>query len=132
ILGTWCPNCRDEQLFLSEYLRRHPEQAAQMAVVGFAFERHKTAAEANAHLSAYKQKLGIPFDIVHAGKNNKDVAAAYFPSLSRVMAFPTMIVLDKRNQVRRIHTGFDGPATSKYAEFEQEFGRLIGALIEEK
>jgi len=129
IMGTWCPNCRDEQQFLTEYLRQHPEVAQKTAVVGFAFERHKDAAQANAHLTEYKRKMGIPFEIVHAGKNDKDEAARFFPSLSKVMAFPTMIILDKNNQVRRIHTGFDGPATSKHGAFKKEFEALMEELI---
>lgn len=128
IMGTWCPNCRDEQHFLTEYLREHPEMAPKLAIVGFAFERHRDTAQANAQLAAYKSKMGIPFEIVYAGKNTKDEAARFFPSLSKVMAFPTMIILDQNNQVRRIHTGFDGPATSKYGAFKQEFETLMTEL----
>lgn len=128
IMGTWCPNCRDEQVFLTEFLKENPDLGAQMAVVGFSFERNKEAAKANAHLKTYKQKLGIPFDLVYAGEANKDAAAKFFPALDQVSAFPTMIVVDKNNQVRHIHTGFDGPATSKYPEFKQQFKTLIQSL----
>jgi thiol-disulfide isomerase/thioredoxin len=127
-MGTWCPNCRDEQLFLREFMAENPDLARDMAVVGFAFERHKDAAQANAQLLQYKKKMGIPFDIVYAGKADKNEAAKFFPALDKVMAFPTMIVLDKNNVVRHIHTGFDGPATSRYAAFKAEFKDLITAL----
>jgi thiol-disulfide isomerase/thioredoxin len=132
IMGTWCPNCRDEQAFLTEYLKNNPAAARDLAIVGFAFERHKDPAGANAHLLEYKRKMGIPFDLVYAGRNDKDEAEKVFPALSRVMAFPTMIILDRRNVVRRIHTGFDGPATSKYGEFKQDFETLIEELRTEK
>lgn len=128
VMGTWCPNCRDEQVFLTEFLKENPDLAKEMAVVGFSFERNKDVAQANAHLSAYKTKMGIPFEIVYAGKADKASAAAFFPALDQVMAFPTMIIIDKQNQVRQIHTGFDGPATSKYADFKQKFTRLIQEL----
>jgi thiol-disulfide isomerase/thioredoxin len=128
VMGTWCPNCRDEQLFLREFMAENPDLARDMAVVGFAFERHKDAAQANAQLLQYKKKMGIPFDIVYAGKADKNEAAKFFPALDKVMAFPTMIVLDKNNVVRHIHTGFDGPATSRYAAFKAEFKDLITAL----
>ena len=42
-----------------------------------------------------------------------------------------MIFLDKKNKVRRIHTGFDGPATSKYGEFEKEFDILVKKMLSE-
>lgn len=131
ILGTWCPNCRDEQLFLKEFLQQNPEAAKDLAIVGFAFERHKDPTLANAHLLEYKKKMGIPFDIVYAGKNDKAEAEKLFPALSKVMAFPTMMILDKHNKVRRIHTGFDGPATSKYGAFKKEFSDLIETLRKE-
>ncbi len=128
VMGTWCPNCRDEQVFLTEFLQQNPELAREMSVVGFSFERNKNIVQANAHLLEYKKKMGIPFEIVYAGEATSETAARFFPALDKVMAFPTMIILDKNNQVRRIHTGFDGPATSKYADFKQEFTRLIQEL----
>lgn len=131
IMGTWCPNCRDEQVFLRDYLQKHPEAAGDIAIAGFAFERHKDPALANAHLLQYKKKLGIPFDMVYAGKSDKAEAEKLFPALSKVMAFPTMIVIDKQNRVRKIHTGFDGPATSKYGAFEKEFAELMETLRKE-
>lgn len=131
IMGTWCPNCRDEQNFLTEYLKKNPEIAGKMAIVGFAFERHKDTTQAMAHLLTYKKKMGIPFELVYAGKSGAGEAAKIFPALNHVMAFPTMIILDKQNRVRRIHTGFDGPATSKYQVFQQAFGELMEALAKE-
>lgn len=129
IMGTWCPNCRDEQNFLMAYLKEHPEAAQKLAIVGFSFERHKDPALANAHLTEYKRKMGIPFEIVYAGKNSTAAAAEFFPALSKVMAFPTMIILDKNNQVRHIHTGFDGPATSKYGAFKADFEKWMNELL---
>lgn len=131
IMGTWCPNCRDEQVFLNEFLQNNPDAAKDLAIVGFAFERHKDPAQANAHLLEYKKKMGIPFDIVYAGKNSSKEAEKLFPALDKVMAFPTMIILDRQNRVRRVHTGFDGPATSKYQDFKKEFSALIASLRQE-
>ena len=128
VMGTWCPNCHDEQVFLTEFLKENPELAKEMSVVGFAFERNKDIAQINAHLSAYKKKMGIPFEIAYAGKSDKTSASDFFPALNQVMAFPTMIVIDKNDQVKLVHTGFDGPATSKYADFKKEFSRLIQEL----
>lgn len=131
IMGTWCPNCRDEQVFLREFLKANPDAAQDLAIVGISFERHKDPAQANTQLMEYKKKLGIPFDIVYGGKTDKAEASKVFPALDHIMAFPTMIVLDKKNRVRRIHTGFDGPATSRYGAFKQEFSELIETLRSE-
>jgi len=131
VMGTWCPNCRDEQVFLKEFLEQNPAAAKELAITGISFERHKDPAQANAQLLEYKRKLGIPFEIVYGGKADKAEASKVFPALSGIMAFPTMIVLDKKNQVRLIHTGFDGPATSKYEAFKKEFSELIETLRNE-
>lgn len=130
IMGTWCPNCLDEARFLADFMKKNPDVAAQMRVVGFAFERVKPEA-VNAHLLTYKQRLGLPFEVVYAGKADKKAAEEVFPALSHVMAFPTMMVLDKQNRVRNIHTGFDGPATSKYADFQEKFAALMRQLAQE-
>lgn len=131
ITGTWCPNCMDEQRFLRTYLQEHPEQAEKIAVVSFAFEKGTDLEKINAHLRNYKKRLDLPFDIVYAGKAEKEAAQTAFPALNHVMAFPTMIILDKQGRVRKIHTGFDGPATSRYARFTKDFEQLITQLTQE-
>lgn len=128
VMGTWCPNCRDEQAFLTEFLKENPDLAKEMSIVSFAFERNKDIAQINPHLLNYKKKMGIPFEIAYAGKADKESATNFFPALDKVMAFPTMIIIDKKGQVRRIHTGFDGPATSRYADFKKEFTAFIQEL----
>lgn len=128
IMGTWCPNCRDEQMFMARYLKEHPDMAARMRVVGFAFERNKTPEDANAHLLQYKSKLGLPFDLVYAGKADKEAAQKVFPELNKVMAFPTLLILDQHNVIRYVHTGFDGPATSQYAAFAETFDKVLRSL----
>jgi thiol-disulfide isomerase/thioredoxin len=131
IMGTWCPNCRDEQKFLKAYLEENPDLAQKMSVVSFSFERHADISAANTHLMAYKKQMGIPFAVVYGGKADKAEAQRVFPALSKVVAFPTIMVLDKKNKVRHVHTGFDGPATSKYATFKKEFDTLIRQLAAE-
>jgi hypothetical protein len=48
------------------------------------------------------------------------------------VAFPTTIFIDKKGQVRHIHTGFSGPGTGKYYDqYVEEFNRLIDKLVSE-
>ena len=128
ISGTWCPNCRDEQVFLTQFMKENPGLASQMSVICFSFERNSDVGQANAHLLRYKKKLGIPYEVVYAGQASKDDAARMFPVLDRINAFPTMIVLDKNDQIKLVHTGFDGPATSRYESFSSQFRTLITSL----
>ena len=36
------------------------------------------------------------------------------PMLADYKGFPTTIIIDKKGDVRKIHTGFSGPGTGKY------------------
>ncbi len=131
ISGTWCPNCKDEQLFLRDFLKANPEMASKMKVTSFSFERGKDVNKANQQLTAYKNRLELPFPLVYGGLATTEEAGKLFPALRNISAFPTMIIVDKKGKIRRVHTGFDGPATSKYAGFQQEFSALMGVLTAE-
>lgn len=131
VLGTWCPNCRDETNFLLDYLDKNPDK--DLAVIGLAFERHQDIGEAMAAIRRYKEKMNIDYEILlAAADDDKAVASATLPMLSEVTSYPTMIILDRKNEVRRIHTGFNGPATDKYAEFTKEFDTFIQGLLSEE
>ena len=128
IFGTWCPNCFDETRFLTKYLADNPSD--KLAVVALAFERN--AEVAVPQITTYKKKMSVPYEIVVAGTTNKkDSASQRLPWLSKVMAFPTMVFVDKKNHIRRVHTGFDGPATSAYGQFAKDFDEFVKKLISE-
>ncbi len=130
LMGTWCPNCYDETKFIINYLKEHPNLTDKVAVIPLAFERNADVAATQ--VATYKKRMGMPYDILIAGTTtNKAEAVKSLPFLSQVVAYPTMVFLDKNNRVRRIHTGFDGPATSKYAEFTKEFDDFMKILIAE-
>ena len=74
-----------------------------------------------AAIQTYKDEFGIPYEILHAGHSKKSEAAKSLPMLNHILSFPTMIFIDRENKVRRIHTGFSGPATSVYKDFEVVF-----------
>ena len=49
--------------------------------------------------------------------------------LDHVLSYPTTIFIDKSGNVRKIHTGFNGPATGdKYLEFKNDFSREVEIL----
>lgn len=123
IMGTWCPNCRDETDFLLDYVKQNPDPGFE--ILGISFERHTDTLKALNAISTYKEKMKIPYTIVYGGSNNKDKASEVLPMLSKVMAFPTLIFLDANDRVVAIHTGFSGPATSEYAAFKETFASLV-------
>jgi hypothetical protein len=49
-----------------------------------------------------------------------------------VLSYPTTVFVDKKGKVRKIHTGFNGPATGeKFTEFKTEFKAFVGELLAE-
>ena len=52
--------------------------------------------------------------------------------LNHVLSYPTTIYIDKKGEVRKIHTGFNGPATGeKFSEFKMEFNNFVQQLLDE-
>jgi thiol-disulfide isomerase/thioredoxin len=130
IMGTWCPNCRDETDFLVNYLKEHPDQDVE--VIALAFERYKEKDKAMEALKRYQKHFKMDYELLLAGISDKQEASKVLPMLNAVLAYPTMIVIDKNDRVQRIHTGFSGPATSEYKQFKAEFSRFILQLLSSK
>lgn len=126
ILGTWCPNCRDETHFLVDYLAGNPNQEVQ--VVGLAFERHEDPKKAFAAIETMRDKMNVPYPVLLAGPSGKSGAGEALPMLNAVISYPTLLFLDAEHRVQGIHTGFAGPATSKYESFKQTFVESIERL----
>lgn len=129
ILGTWCPNCRDETKFLNDYLKSNPNQ--DLKVVGLAFEAYRDKSKADELINIYKEKFGIDYEIVYAGYRDKSEASKVLPMINKVISYPTMIFIDKKDKVRKIHTGFSGPATSEFVEYKKEFEGFVEKLLKE-
>ena len=128
IMGTWCPNCRDETAFLNKYLSEHPSD--DLVVVALAFESQKTKEAAIRVLKKFKDRLGVKYEVLLGSFDKKD-ALDKLPMLNHLMSYPTMVMVDKNDQVRGIHTGFSGPATSEYKQFEERFVKKVKGLLEE-
>ena len=48
------------------------------------------------------------------------------------LAYPTMLVLDRKGRIRYTHAGFSGPATGvHYDDFVREFTGVIEGLLAE-
>jgi thiol-disulfide isomerase/thioredoxin len=130
ILGSWCPNCMDETNFLSPWYKKNRSRGVE--IVGLAFERTADMGESGPKIERMKTRFAIDYPVVLAGTNDKVEAAKALPALNRVVAFPTTLIVDKKGQVRHIHTGFSGPGTGVYYDqFVDEFNRIIDKLLAE-
>lgn len=132
IMGTWCPNCLDETKYFSQFYQ--DLNSDDFEIVSLAFEYAKTEASAMKAINRLKKSVAVPYPILLAqyGTSSKQKANEKLPMLNHVLSYPTTLFLDKKGKVRKIHTGFNGPATGeKYITFVKEFEAFVGALLEE-
>jgi thiol-disulfide isomerase/thioredoxin len=130
LAGSWCPNCHDEAAFLAPFYRDH--RAKGLEIVSLMFEHFGDFDLAAAATERFRAHYGIEYTTLIAGISDKDEAAKKLPMLDRVYAFPTTIIIDRRGRVRKIHTGYSGPATGEhYTQFVDEFTSTIERLLAE-
>jgi len=131
-LGSWCPNCMDETAYLVPFYKEFRTRGVE--IVGLAYERTKDFEKSKKSLQNLKDRFGIKYDLLITGyTDNAAEVIKSMPMLNKFMGFPTTIILDKKGNVRKIHTGFSGPGTGDhYTEFKSEFEKFIGDLLAEK
>lgn len=132
IMGSWCPNCLDESKYLSQFYKAN--KSDDLEIVALAFENAKTIEKATDNLNKLKERVGIEYPILIAqhGSARKLLAAEKLPMLNHILSYPTTIFIDKKGTVRKIHTGFNGPATGeKYKKFINEFETFVATLVSE-
>ncbi len=132
LMGSYCPNCLDETKFYSKYYEENKDRGLE--IVALAFENAKTEDKAIKGITRMKERVGLNYKILLAqiGTNDKGKAQEKMPMLNKVVSYPTTIYLDRTGKVRKIHTGFNGPATGeKYKNFEAEFEAFLNTLLSE-
>jgi thiol-disulfide isomerase/thioredoxin len=132
IMGTWCPNCLDESKYYAEYYKTHKDK--DLEFIALAFEYAKDKETAFSRIDRLMADVGIEYPVLLAqyGTSNKEKAQEKLPMLNHVLSYPTSIFIDKKGKVRKIHTGFNGPATGeKYIEFKTEFENFVAELLVE-
>jgi peroxiredoxin len=131
-MGSWCPNCMDETAFLVNYYKKYYPKGVE--VVGLAYERTTDFAKSQRTLTQLKNRFNITYPLLITGyTSNKAETAKSLPMLANFVAFPTTVIIDKKGDVRKIHTGYSGPGTGEhYTEFVNEFEKLTDDLLAEK
>ena len=132
MLGSWCPNCMDETPYLVSYYKKF--HAKGVEVIGLAYERTPDFAKSKPLIQQVKNRFNVPYPLLITGYTMyHDDPMKSLPMLADYKGFPTTIIIDKKGDVRKIHTGFSGPGTGKYyTEFVAEFEKLTNDLLAEK
>ena len=130
IMGTWCPNCMDETAYLSNIYDKYKKDGLE--IIGLAYE--KQAKTLNTAIKFVKKSIKYhdakytfaiaQFDKLKDPKNS-------LPMLNGIFSFPTSIYIGRDGKIKKIHTGFSGPATMRYKEFIKENEAFIQELLKQ-
>jgi peroxiredoxin len=132
ILGSWCPNCMDETSFLSDYYNRNAQKGLE--IVGLAYERTTDYNVSKKSLEPFRRRFKVNYPFLITGVSVSDTLRTEktLLQIEKIEAFPTSIFIDRKGVVRKIHSGYDGPATGEHYEaFKKEFDELITSLLNE-
>ncbi len=128
ITGTWCPNCYDEAPLLKDMYARY--QAQGLEVVGLSFEYTGDTKRDLEQVKIFNQKHGIPYLMLLGGSTENDDIAQKLPQLVNFGAYPTTLFIGRDGLVKKIHAGFDGPATGeRHTRLKAEFEETVKELL---
>jgi len=130
IIGSWCPNCMDETIFLSNLYDQYNKKGLE--IICLAYEKPNTFKAKCENLKRLIKHADAKYQFLIAGESSKKEVERTLPFIKNVTSFPTCIVLDKQGKVKKVHSGFYGPGTNKYyKEYTNEINELIEKLLTE-
>jgi thiol-disulfide isomerase/thioredoxin len=130
LMGTWCPNCIDEAHFFKKVREKYGKD--KLEIIAVCYEVSEAEEKRREAVQKMINQNQFDFTFLVAGKANKTLANQHFPMLNHVMSFPTTLYLDKKGEVRKIYTGFYGPATGVYYEkYSKETFDLLEQMLGE-
>ncbi|MNX90851.1 thiol-disulfide oxidoreductase [compost metagenome] len=128
IMGTWCPNCMDETNYYKELYSKYHSKGLEIISIGY--ETSESFEEQAKKIQTLKQRKNLDFTFLVGGRASKGIASDQFNMLNEVISFPTSIYIGRDGQVKRIHTGFNGPGTGEiYTEYVKKTNALIESLL---
>lgn len=132
LMGSWCPNCMDETAFLSEYYNKNKQRGIE--VIALAYEYSTDWERSARSLKKFKDRYNVQYSILNTEVTVTDSLRTEktLPELTPIKFFPSSVVVDKKGKVRKLDTGFNGPATgTHYIAYKKEFEETIDGLLKE-
>lgn len=128
ITGTWCPNCYDEAPLLKDLYARYQSQGLE--VLGLSFEYTGDTQRDLEQVKIFNQKHSIPYLMLLGGSTENNDVQQKLPQLENFGAYPTTIFIGRDGRVKKIHAGFDGPATGeRHTRLKAEFEEIVKELL---
>lgn len=133
ILGSWCPNCLDETEFMTNYYDENKD--SDIEFIGIDVERTADYDKSKNALASFFDHFDINYPVLFSGVASSDsgLTEKLFPDLPvDIQAFPSTIFIDKEGFIRKVHSGFNGPATGEYFDkFKTAFKGTVNELLAE-
>ncbi|HTE12985.1 MAG TPA: TlpA disulfide reductase family protein [Chitinophagaceae bacterium] len=132
LMGSWCPNCMDETAFLSDYYNKNRQRGIE--IVSLAYEYSADRERSVKTLKKFQQRFNVQYPMLITGVTVNDSLRTEktLPELTPIKFFPSSAILDKKGVVRKLDTGFNGPATGDhYLQYKKEFEETINKLLNE-
>ena len=133
LMGSWCPNCLDETKFLSEFYDKNRSKGVEM--VSLAYEYSTDWDRSVKSLRKFQKLFNVQYPMLITGVTSSDEQKTEktLPQLTPIRSFPTSIFLDRKGNVREVHSVFYGPGTKKYfEEYTKIFSAIVEGLLKEK
>jgi thiol-disulfide isomerase/thioredoxin len=132
VMGSWCANCLDETRFLSDYYKNN--RSENVEIIALAYELTNDSIRSKNSLSKFQKLFDIQYPMLITGVTASDEKKAEktLPQLSAIKSFPTTIFVDKKGNVREIHTSFYGPGSGEYyLASKNKFYETVEKLVRE-
>lgn len=133
LMGSWCPNCLDETKFLSDFYNKYRSRGFE--IVSLAYEYTTDWDRSVKSLSKFQKLFNVQYPMLITGVTSTDELKTEktLPQLTPIRSFPTSIFLDRKGNVKEVHSVFYGPGTKKYFdEYTKIFTTIVEGLLKEK
>jgi peroxiredoxin len=130
ITGSWCPNCHDEAEVLKPLYEKYHDHGLE--IVSLAFEYTGDVSRDAEQLRIFSRRHQIKYPVLLAGTTDEGDIAQKLSQLENFSAFPTTLFIGRDGLVKRVHAGFDGPATGeRHMRLKAEIEEIIRRLLDE-
>jgi thiol-disulfide isomerase/thioredoxin len=132
IMGSWCPNCMDETKFLSEFYSKNKERGLEVISLGYEYSTDFERSQKS--LKKFQKLFDVKYPMLITGVSVNDslLTEKTLPQITEIKVYPTTIFLDKKGIVKKIHSGYYGPASRRhYEEFKKEFYKTVEELLKD-
>ena len=128
-IGTWCPNCLDETIFFRDLYEKYKDKGLEP--VSLCFEE-KTLEASTPRVERFISQTGAAYTFLYAGPRGRESLQSVLFNLDGRMAYPTSLFIDRKGVIRKVETGFSGPATGRhYTNYTEETTKFIESLLAE-